>query len=60
MTPFTGTFATALAVVAVGVGATAVHDAWTTLRRAFGVASPGRITAERVEMPARDHQPLIR
>ena len=40
MTPFTGTIATAIAVVAIGVGATAVHDAWTWLRRAFGVAPP--------------------
>ena len=30
----------ALAVVATGVGATAIHDAWTWLRRATGVASP--------------------
>ena len=40
MIPFSGTLATALAVVAIGTGATAVHDAWTMLRRAFGVAPP--------------------
>ena len=32
--------ATALAVVAIGAGATVVHDAWTWQRRAFGVAAP--------------------